>query len=476
VAPVLLVIASGARFPREPGRIAEVAALLVTLVGVGVLVFSEDVPYTYLIFPALIWAALRFRQLGAALASLVVAGIAVVFTDNDLGPFVRSSPDEALLLAQTFMGVAGVTTLLLAAITSQQKHAEEELQLAHDRLERTVADRTAQLVRSNKELELQGLIAGNMAEGVCLVRASDSAIVYANPEFEHMLGYGPGELDGRDVSVVNYADGGISGAEVARDIAARLERSGEATYEVQNRTKDGSPIWCRAHTSMFDHPEHGRVWVAVHEDVSERKHAEERFRELHESAPDAMVIVNEDGEILLVNAQVERLFGYGRDELIGRPVEVLVPARRRGTHARRRRGYLADPHPRPMGAGLDLYGRRKDGTEFPVEISLSPLPTDEGLLVSSAIRDVTERKRADVLERSLVPERLPEVPGVRLAARFIPGGAGVEVGGDWYDVFDAGNGSIGLVIGDVAGRGVHFATLCAPSRSTHISRRTRWNA
>ncbi|MEU9075428.1 PAS domain S-box protein [Kitasatospora sp. NPDC004745] len=123
--------------------------------------------------------------------------------------------------------------------------------------------------------------------------------------------------------------------------------------------------------------------------------AEERCRGLLEAAPDAMVIVDDTGTIRLVNAQTEALFGYRREELLGRPVELLVPGRFHAHHVRHREHYAANRQLRPMGAGLELHGLRKDGTEFPVEISLSPLETVDGPLVSAAVRDVSERKAAE---------------------------------------------------------------------------------
>ncbi len=121
--------------------------------------------------------------------------------------------------------------------------------------------------------------------------------------------------------------------------------------------------------------------------------SERKFRALLEAAPDAMVIVNDHGHIALVNAQAERLFGYRRQELIGKGIAELIPRRMRSRHRHHLKGYMRDALARPMGGDLELYGLRKDGSEFPVEISLSPIETDEGTMVSSAIRDITERKR-----------------------------------------------------------------------------------
>ena len=144
----------------------------------------------------------------------------------------------------------------------------------------------------------------------------------------------------------------------------------------------------------------------------EHRRAEERFRGLLEAAPDAIVIVDGRGRITLVNAQTETLFGYSRDDLLGQPVELLVPERFRDRHGAHRDRYGADARTRSMGDGLDLTGRRKDGSEFPVEISLSPLKVDEDVLVISIIRDLTERKRAEEelrVQKALLERKVREM-------------------------------------------------------------------
>ena len=119
------------------------------------------------------------------------------------------------------------------------------------------------------------------------------------------------------------------------------------------------------------------------------------FRQVVESAPNAIVMIGPTGLIEMVNAQTERVFGYTRDELLGKPIEMLVPERYRPNHPGLRKSFFADPVSRPMGVGRDLYGLRKDGSEFPVEIGLNPIETDEGTMVLSAIVDISARKRME---------------------------------------------------------------------------------
>ena len=143
------------------------------------------------------------------------------------------------------------------------------------------------------------------------------------------------------------------------------------------------------------------AWAIAHYSVQRRlaatsiRASEARFRGLLESAPDAIISTDRDGQIVLANAQAEKYFGYARGELVGQPLDMLVPKRVREHHRGHREAYQAHPHLRPMGAGLDLYAQRKDGSEFPVEISLSPLETDQGMLVTAIVRDITTRRQAE---------------------------------------------------------------------------------
>jgi len=136
--------------------------------------------------------------------------------------------------------------------------------------------------------------------------------------------------------------------------------------------------------------------------VTHAANTDEMIRLAVEASPSGMIMTDAAGTIVLVNAEAERLFGYRRDELIGQSIDMLVPAAMRGSHAAHRGGFVEQPQTRRMGIGRDLYGIRKDGTQIPVEIGLSPIRTPEGLLVLSAITDITERKLADEKSRMVV--------------------------------------------------------------------------
>ena len=224
-------------------------------------------------------------------------------------------------------------------------------------------------------------------------------IVLVNSQAERVFGYPRSELLGQAVEVLlphRYRGAhlghrsGFFGQPRTRTMGAGLELHG--------LRKDGGEFPVEISLSPID-TEEGTMVMSAIRDITDRKRADQKFKDLLEAAPDAMVIVNREGHIVLVNSQAVKLFGWSRDELLGQPIELLVPLRFSARHPDHRRNFFAEPRTRSMGAGLELHGLRKDGSEFPVEISLSPLETEEGLFVSSAIRDVTERKRIEQVLR-----------------------------------------------------------------------------
>jgi PAS domain S-box-containing protein len=252
-----------------------------------------------------------------------------------------------------------------------------------------------------------------------LVTDQKGAIVRANGQVERFFGYERQELIGKPVEVlvperfraVHPKHRGEYGAQAH----TRPMGAGLALYGLR---KDGSEFPVDIMLSPVRANDESYV-VAVVRDISQRKKAEdalrrneERLRSLFEFSPDAILVVDQAGKITEANAQVERFFGYRRGELMGQPIELLIPERFRDAHPGRRKEYSAHPRVRAMGAGLELYGRRKDGAEFPVDIMLGPIAGPDGAAVLAVVRDLTQKKldeealRRGELERRYLEEEL----------------------------------------------------------------------
>lgn len=233
---------------------------------------------------------------------------------------------------------------------------------------------------------------------VIVIMDANLRVTYVSPAIERITGEAPEDVAG------SYVLGDIHHEDLPAvrglldELLAEPGAQRKAELRVRRVTPDAGSVdhWRRVEvtaTNRLDDPAVGGI-VGVVRDVTELRQAQARFRDLVDLVPDAMVLVDTDGAVVLANRQVERLFGYRADELVGRPVELLVPEPLRSRHRSHRAGFAADPRVREMGAGIDLVARRHDGSEIPVEISLAPLDTDEDLLIWAAIRDVTERRVA----------------------------------------------------------------------------------
>jgi PAS domain S-box-containing protein len=241
-----------------------------------------------------------------------------------------------------------------------------------------------------------------------VVTNEDGRIALINPQLEKLFGYTRQELVGQPVEILlperfrpvhpSHRDAYNSHPSV-RPMGTGLELFG--------RRKDSSEFPVDIMLSPVETAE-GRATIGIIRDISDRKKTEEslrrserQFRALFEFSPDAIIASDRDGRITEVNARVESMFGYQPGELLGQSVDCLVPERFRHAHPDRRKEYVSSSRVRPMGAGLELFGRRKDGSEFPVDIMLGPVETSEGRVVLSVIRDLTEKREAEeALRRS----------------------------------------------------------------------------
>jgi PAS domain S-box-containing protein len=247
------------------------------------------------------------------------------------------------------------------------------------------------------ELLLASLVEGAADYAIFLLDL-DGFVTTWNAGAQRIEGYRAEEIIGRHFSCF-YTREDRERGEPERHLAkARAAwRHSEEGWRVR---RDGSRFWAHATlTALRDEAGLPIGYSKITRDLTAQRQAEQRFRATIESAPTAMVMVDAQGRIVLINAATEKLFGYERRELLQSPVEVLLPERFRARHPQQRASFFARPAARPMGAGRDLFGLRRDGSEVPIEIGLSPVETDEGMFVLSAIVEITERKRLEEAQR-----------------------------------------------------------------------------
>ncbi len=393
IAPLIILwsIASKRRWNRREA--VEVGILLLLLFVLSEAVFggwltisARNYPIAFICGAIVIWTAFRFTQRETATGIFILSAIAIWGTLHSFGPFAAETENQSLLALQYWTAVVTITAMALSAGMAEHGRAEEAL----------------------RQSEARTNLAANAANlGLWLWNIRDDEL-WATEKWRRLFGFAESEpLDiGQWLQVVHPADR----ERMKQRVQHVLEHGGgEHESEYRITRPDGSTRWIAGYGGI-ELDERGKPAFVrgVSRDITGRKLAEEKFQLVLDAAPNAMIMVDSAGVITFANASATTVFGYSLSELIGRHIETLIPERFRDRHVGDRKGFLSEPSSRAMGAGRDLFGRRKDGSEFPVEVGLNPIHTTEGLFVLASVIDITARTQAE-LEHQLQNMELARV-------------------------------------------------------------------
>src|SRR5881398_3293359 len=381
IAPLIILwsIASKRRWNRREAVEAGILLLLLFVLSEAVFggwltISAKNYPIAFSCGAIVIWTAFRFTQRETATCIFILSAIAIWGTLHSFGPFAAETENQSLLALQYWTAVVTITAMALSAGMAEHGRAEEAL----------------------RQSEARTNLAANAANlGLWLWNIRDDEL-WATEKWRRLFGFAESEpLDiGQWLQVVHPADR----ERMKQRVQHVLEHGGgEHESEYRITRPDGSTRWIAGYGGV-ELDERGKPAFVrgVSRDITGRKLAEEKFQLVLDAAPNAMIMVDSAGVISFANASATTVFGYSLSELIGRHIETLIPERLRDRHVGDRKGFLSEPSSRAMGAGRDLFGRRKDGSEFPVEVGLNPIHTGQGLFVLASVIDITARKEAEL--------------------------------------------------------------------------------